>query len=102
MKNEPLLTVASITAIVAAVVGALVAFGVPLSEDQQTALLGLAAVVAPFVVVYFARPKVTPNAKVQKGANIGSVTVKVLPDTSGFEQSVTEAVERARRENPRA
>lgn len=58
--NEPLVTVASVTALVAAVVGVLVAFGVPLDDAQEKALLGLAAVVAPFVVAYFGRKRVTP------------------------------------------
>lgn len=60
MKREPLVTIASITGIVAAVLGLLVAFGVPLTDDQEKALLGLAAVVAPFIVAYFGRKRVTP------------------------------------------
>lgn len=65
MQREPLVTVASVTGIVTAVVAALVAFGVSLTEQQQGAILGLAAVAAPFVVAYFARKRVTPTAKVE-------------------------------------
>lgn len=65
MKTEPLITVASITALVAAIVGLVVAFGVDLSDDQQTAILGFAAVAAPLVVGFVARRKVSPASKVE-------------------------------------
>ena len=64
MTNEPLITVASITAGVTALLTLLVAFGLDLSGEQQTAILGVVAVVAPVVVALVTRPKVTPNAKV--------------------------------------
>lgn len=60
MKTEPLITVASLTALVAAAIGLLVAFGVDLTGDQQTAILGFVAVVAPLAVAALARSKVTP------------------------------------------
>lgn len=60
MKNEPLVTVASITALVAAALALLVSFGLNLSGDQQTAILGFVAVAAPLVVAGVARSKVTP------------------------------------------
>lgn len=60
MNREPLVTVASITAGVAALLTLLVAFGVDLSGDKQTAILGVAAVVAPLIVAAVTRSKVTP------------------------------------------
>ena len=63
MKNEPLVTVATITALVGAVIGLLVAFGVPLTSDQQTAILGVTTVAAPLVVALFVRSRVTPVDK---------------------------------------
>lgn len=60
MKNEPAITIASLTAAVAAVIGLLVAFGVSLSDDQQKAILSVVAVVGPLVAGYFTRGKVTP------------------------------------------
>lgn len=60
MNREPLVTVASITAGITAVLGLLVAFGVSLTGDQEKAILGVAAVVAPLVVAFIARSKVTP------------------------------------------
>lgn len=60
MKNEPVLTVAGIQAAVAAVLGLLVAFGVELNADQQTAIIGVAAIVLPLAFAVWARSKVTP------------------------------------------
>lgn len=65
MKTEPVVTVASITAAVAALIGVLVAFGVPLSDDQQKALLALVGVVAPLVTAVIARRKVTPVGRAE-------------------------------------
>lgn len=62
MNTEPALTVASITAAVTAALALLVSFGLNISADQQTAILGVVAVVAPFVVGIATRPKVTPVA----------------------------------------
>lgn len=64
MKNEPLITVASITAGVTALLGLLVAFGVPVTPDQQVAILGVVAVVAPVAVALIGRNLVTPNGSV--------------------------------------
>lgn len=63
-SKEPLITVAFITALTAAVIALLVAFGVPLTPDQRTAILGLAAVLAPVTVALIARRLVTPNGSV--------------------------------------
>lgn len=60
MTTEPLVTVASITAGVTALLGLLVAFGLDLTTDQTAAVLGVVGVVAPLVVAWFARSRVTP------------------------------------------
>ncbi len=60
MSNEPVWTVAGITAFCAAVITALIAFGVPLTADQQQALLGLVAVASPLVAAFFSRRRVSP------------------------------------------
>lgn len=62
MKREPLVTRASIIALVTAVLTLLVAFKVDLSDGQRDAILGIAAVVAPLVVAAVTRHKVTPVA----------------------------------------
>lgn len=64
MKNEPLITVASITAGVTALLALLVAFNVPVTPEQQVAILGVVAVAAPIVVAVIGRSLVTPNANV--------------------------------------
>lgn len=55
MNNEPIVTVATITAGVAALIGLLVSFGLPITSDQQTAILAFIGIVAPFVVAFIAR-----------------------------------------------
>lgn len=60
MKREPVLTVGGIGAAAAAILALLVAFGVPLTDDQQTAILGVVAVAAPVIVAVIARRFVTP------------------------------------------
>lgn len=62
MTREPLWTVAGITGAVAAVLALIVAFGIDVSEDQTTAILGMAAIVAPLIVAQVTRPRVTPLA----------------------------------------
>jgi hypothetical protein len=60
VSREPVLTVASITALVAATITVLAAFGLPLTNDQTQAILGLIAVAGPLVAALIARRKVTP------------------------------------------
>lgn len=62
MKTEPAITVGAITAGVTAALALLVSFGLNISTDQQTAILGVVAVLAPIVVGVVTRPKVTPVA----------------------------------------
>ena len=64
MKNEPLVTLASITAGATALLALLVAFGIPITQEQQVAILGVVAVAAPFVVAIAGRGRVTPNGSV--------------------------------------
>ncbi len=61
-KREPLAATAMAVALAGALLTLAVAFGVDLSAEQQSALLGLVAVVAPLLVAALARPKVTPVA----------------------------------------
>ena len=69
MKYEPLISISSIVAGATAVIALLVAFGVPLTEDQKVAILGLVGVVAPVIVALVTRGRVTPNAAVVEGLN---------------------------------
>lgn len=72
MKTEPVISTATITAAVSAVIGVLVAFGVPLTDDQKVAVLALVGVAAPLVVI-LARKYVTPNASVVERDDAGTV-----------------------------
>lgn len=65
-STEPLFTVGTITAAVTAVIGLLVAFGLPVSDDQQTAILAVVAVAAPLAVAALARKRVYSPATVAK------------------------------------
>ena len=64
MNREPAVTIGTITGIAAAVVALLVAFNIPLTQDQQVAVLGVVAVLAPVLVGLLTRPRVTPVRKV--------------------------------------
>lgn len=66
--TEPLLSVGSITAGVTTLIALVVAFGLPLSGDQQTAILGVVAVVAPLVVSVVGRSRVWSPASVARVA----------------------------------
>ena len=54
-NNEPIVTVAAISAAVAAIIALLVAFGINLTADQTAAIMGVVAVAAPFIVAAIAR-----------------------------------------------
>ena len=73
MKYEPLISVSSIVAAATAIIALLVAFGVPLTEDQKVAILGLVGVIAPVIVALVTRGKVTPNAAVVEGLNSSGI-----------------------------
>ncbi len=63
MNSEPLVSVATITAAVVALIGLAVAFGLNLTGDQQTSILAVVAVVAPLIVAAGARGRVTPTPR---------------------------------------
>lgn len=63
---EPLVSVAAVTAVGAAVVGLLVAFGLDLTDAQQKGILGVLAALAPVVVAAWGRRKVYSPATVAR------------------------------------
>ena len=69
MATEPAAIIGTITAIVTALIAFAVAFGIDLSDDQQAALLGLVAALAPIVAALLTRQKVYSTASTQKIAN---------------------------------
>lgn len=56
--KEPLITVGTITAIVTTGLALLVAYGINVNNNQQAAILGVIAVLAPIVVAVVGRLKV--------------------------------------------
>lgn len=68
-KNTPILTTTAITALVSAILVLLSAFGVPITEDQQSAINGLVAIVAPLVIGLVAYLRTTDNKAVVEVAN---------------------------------
>jgi hypothetical protein len=63
MNKEPLLSVGTIVAVVAAILVFLKSFGVDISDGQQEAVRNLVAVLAPIVLAFVARQFVySPNS----------------------------------------
>lgn len=59
-NREPAITVGTITALVAALIGIAAAFGLPMSDAQVQSLLVFVAVLGPLVAALWTRGKVTP------------------------------------------
>ena len=74
MKTEPAGMVATITGAVTAVIALLVAYGFDISNEQQVAILGVVAVIAPVIAGIVTRTKVYSPASAQKAANEAAVT----------------------------
>lgn len=62
MGREPLLTRSTVVAVVTTLLAVLTAFGLPISDTQQNAVLGAVGVIAPIVLALWARRRVTPIA----------------------------------------
>lgn len=61
MKAEPVMTGATVLALVGAVLVLLRSFGVMITDDQYNAIIGVVAIVAPIVVGVIVRRKVSPS-----------------------------------------
>lgn len=64
--KEPLLTVGTITTVAAALLAAVVSFGLNVNDDQQAKLLALILVVAPLIVAVVGRVKAWSPASVRR------------------------------------
>lgn len=65
-EDEPVITGALIQSFVTSVLTLIVAFGVDLTKEQTTAIVGITAVVAPVIVAMWQRHKVVPVASVEE------------------------------------
>lgn len=66
MKSEPTITITTITTLVSAVFVLLVAFGLDISSDQQTAILAIIGSVYPVVTALWVRKSVYAPDTVQQ------------------------------------
>lgn len=64
--TEPALTVGAVTGFVTALLGLAVAFGLPVTDGQQAAILGITATLAPLVAAWFIRSRVYAPATVAR------------------------------------
>ncbi|MCC6457258.1 MAG: hypothetical protein IT328_20055 [Caldilineaceae bacterium] len=87
MRSEPLWTTAIITAVIAALITLLKAFGVPLTADQQDAINQFVAVIAPIIVALVGRAYVTPVAEPKIKTESGR-TVPLVRADSGLPPQV--------------
>ena len=74
-EQKPLLTSATITGGVAAVITLAVAFGLDVTAEQTAAILGVVGIVAPFAVWRFSTDKVTANVRVVEKVTSNNVVV---------------------------
>jgi hypothetical protein len=79
LARRPLITTATVAALVSAVLALLTSFGVPLTDAQQAAVSGLAAVLAPLFVALVGHQLVTPAADPRDRA--GHPLVPAVPPT---------------------
>lgn len=72
MTNQPIINAAVITSVVGAFIALLTAFGIPITAEQQAAIMSLFAILAPFLVAWIANGKTTPlsNPRDATGAEL--------------------------------
>lgn len=63
MKDEPVLTAAGLLSAVGVLIGLLVVFGVPITPEQQAAILKAVVVLGPMVLAWWTRRRVVTVAK---------------------------------------
>ena len=90
MKNEPVVTVALITALITSLLAVVTSFGIPLTEDQQTAITGFIIAGVAVGGAFIARRYVTPVAKAE-AAQAVAVDVAVAEVVDAYEGYEPEA-----------
>lgn len=80
-ETQPVITSATITSLVTALLVLLVSFGLPITEDQRNAIISVVAIVAPLAVIWWAQRKTTPLADPKVTVEDGTVTPLIRADT---------------------
>ena len=62
MSSEPAITIGAVSSLIASAIALLVAFGVDITPDQQTAILAFVAAVFPLAAALLIRRKVSPTS----------------------------------------
>lgn len=82
-SKEPAALVGMITGLVSAVIALAIAYGVDISDDQQAAIMGLVAALAPIIAGIVTRSKVyspsTTQSLVNKAAATQDATIPKPP-----------------------
>lgn len=103
MKTEPATIVSGITAAATAIIALLVAFGIPLTDEQTAAILAVVAVAAPLVAGLIVRRFVTPAAAVAEKVVDGQIIAGPANDRvqdGAVVRDLDDVRERARRDLP--
>lgn len=103
MKTEPATIGSGITAAATAIIALLVAFGIPLTDEQTAAILAVVAVAAPLVGGLIVRRFVTPAAVVAEKVVDGKVVAGPANDRAdegAVIRSLDKVREQARRDLP--
>lgn len=96
MNKEPAVILAAVTAFAVAILAALVAFGLDITDSQQSSILAVIAAVAPIVLGVVTRSKVFAPANVAAAVTAEGEVVSGPADTrivDGTPVNITSDVE---------
>ncbi|MGI8403804.1 MAG: hypothetical protein ACR2OE_03380 [Thermomicrobiales bacterium] len=81
LSKEPSAIIGTVVAIVTAILALLIAYGFDVSQQQQSAILGVTAVIAPLVAAIIIRGNVfsPASAAAQYRAGLNDATQPVVP-----------------------
>ena len=80
-ETQPVITSATVTSLVAAVLVLVVSFGVPITDNQRNAIISVVAIVAPLGVIWYAQRKTTPLADPKVTVESGETVSLIRADT---------------------
>ena len=80
-ETKPIITSATVVALVSAIIALLIAFGVPISDEQKIAVLGVASILIPMLGFWWSSRKTTALADPKITVEDGTVTSLIRADT---------------------